>query len=55
VVKNVDNYLQVIEDHPLAGRKSINGYGPERMVFSQSRFELASKDFAGDLEVFSPP
>jgi len=44
-VKNVDNYLQVIEDHPLAGGKSINGCGPKRMVFSQSRFDFVRNRF----------
>src|SRR5204863_286542 len=34
-VKNVDNHLQVIEYHPLTGWKSVNGYRPQRIVFSQ--------------------
>src|SRR5213076_3604255 len=34
-MKNVDNHLQVIEYHPLTGGKSVNGYRPQRIVFSQ--------------------
>jgi hypothetical protein len=43
LVKNVNNHLQEVEHHPLAGGKSINRHGSHRMVLSQSRF-----DFVGD-------
>ena len=44
-MKNVDNYLQEVEHHPLAGGKSINRYGPNRMVLSQSRFDFVCDRF----------
>ncbi len=42
-MKNVDDDLQVIEHNPLAGRKSVNRHGPNRMILFQARF-----DFIGD-------
>ena len=44
-VKNVNNHLQVIEHHPLAGRKSVNGYRPYRVVFSQPGLDFACDRF----------
>ena len=44
-VKNVDNHLQEIEHHPLAGGKSIDRDGPNRMILSQSRFEFVCDRF----------
>jgi hypothetical protein len=44
-VKNVDNHLQEIEYHPLAGGKSINRDGTDRLVLSQSRFEFVCDRF----------
>jgi len=45
LVKNVDNHLQEIEHHPLAGRKSIDRGGPDRVLLSQSRFEFVCDRF----------
>jgi hypothetical protein len=39
-MKNVDNYLQVIEDDPLAGREPVDCHGSNRMILSQPRFNF---------------
>jgi len=44
-MKNVDNNLQEVEHHPLAGGKSINRYRPNRMVLSQSCFDFVCDRF----------
>jgi hypothetical protein len=33
-MKNVDDYLEIIEDHPLAGWKSVNCDGPQRIMLA---------------------
>jgi hypothetical protein len=44
-VKDVDNHLQVVEHHPLAGRKSVDRYWSKRMVFTQARFDFVCNRF----------
>lgn len=44
-MKHVDNYLQIIENDPLARWKSVNRNGPNRMVLSQSRFNFICNRF----------
>ncbi len=46
-MKNVDDYLQIIEHHPLAGGKSVNCHRSQRILLAQvclnfvgNRFEL---------------
>ena len=45
LVKDVDNYLQVIEHHPLAGWKPVDCHWSNRMILSQSRFNLICDRF----------
>ena len=45
-MKNVHDHLQIIEHHPLAGGKSVNRHGPQRMILSQSRFNFACDRFS---------
>ena len=44
-MKDMDNYLQVVEDHPLAGRKSVDRYGSKLMVLAQTRFDFVCNRF----------
>jgi hypothetical protein len=44
-MKNVDNHLQEIEHHPLAGGKSIDRDGSNRMLLSQPCFEFVCDRF----------
>jgi hypothetical protein len=44
-VKDMDNYLQIIEHDPLAGWKSVNRYGSNGMVLSQSCFNFIRDGF----------
>jgi hypothetical protein len=44
-VKYVDNHLQKVEHHPLAGGKSIDCDRSERVVFSQPGFDLVCNRF----------
>ena len=44
-VKNVDNHLQEIKHHPLAGGKSIDRDGSNRMILSQPCFEFVCNCF----------
>jgi hypothetical protein len=40
-VEDVHDHLEVIENDPLAGGKSIDGDGPNSVVFPESRLNLA--------------
>jgi hypothetical protein len=44
-MKHVDNYLQVIEHDPLAGRETVNCHRSNRMILSQPRFNFICDRF----------
>jgi hypothetical protein len=44
-MKDVDNYLQIIQDDPLASWKSVNRHGSNGMVLSQSCFNVIRDGF----------
>ena len=44
-VKDMDNYLQIIEHDPLAGWKPVNRHGSNGMVLSQTRLNFVCDCF----------
>ena len=39
-MKHVNNYLQIIEHDPLAGRETVNCHRSNRMILTQPRFNF---------------
>jgi hypothetical protein len=44
-MKHMDNYLQVVEHDPLAGRETVNCHRSNRMILPQPRFNFVCDCF----------
>jgi hypothetical protein len=44
-MKHMDNYLQVVEHDPLAGRETVNCHRSNRMILPQARFNFVCDCF----------